>query len=44
MLTAKLEAEHTAIAQQRPREALCRCRAGAQFARKREFLSWREPS
>jgi len=44
MLTAKLQAKHTAIAEQRPGEALCRRCVAAQFARNREFLSARDSS
>jgi hypothetical protein len=43
VLTAKLEAKHTAIAEQRPGVALCGRRATAQFARQCEFLRLRDP-
>ena len=41
MLAAELDAEHAAIAQQRPGEALSRCSTRAQFAGESEFLSAR---
>jgi len=44
MLTAKLQAKHTAIPQERPRESLRRCGASAQLARQCEFLSARDSS
>jgi hypothetical protein len=44
VLPAKLDAKHTAISQERPRESLRRCGASAQFARQCEFLSSRDSS